>query len=90
MVPNPTDPLEGVNTSGWERVEIPRIDVEAPDTNDRYWNWETTEVEILKLVPPPPPAAIQERPDPVEERTEPAVPTLLLLSKSPPVILADP
>ena len=54
-VPIPKFPVEGINPSGWARVEMPRIDVEAPDTKDRYWNWGTTEVEILRLPPPPPP-----------------------------------
>jgi hypothetical protein len=40
--------------------------------------------------PPPPPEAIQFKPEPVELKTDPAVPTELLESYIPPVILIFP
>ena len=74
VVPTPRLPLEAIKVK--LDAVIPIEVVEALETKVINCGVLEVYVEILRLPPP----AIQERPEPVEERTEPAVPTLLLLS----------
>ena len=70
MVPIPKEPVEGINVK-LEAV-IPIEVADALDTKVRYCGVDELEVEILNAEPP----EIQARPVPVEERTDPAVPTV--------------